>query len=32
MNTNDSKKEYVEIILIDGKMGWIQTESIWFIK
>ena len=32
VDISKQQEDWVEIILIDGKKGWIQSESIWFIK
>ena len=32
VDISKQQKDWVEIILIDGKKGWIPSESIWFIK
>ena len=32
VNFFNKQKDWVEIILIDGKKGWIPSESIWFMK
>ena len=32
VDISKQQKEWLEIILIDGKKGWIPSESIWFIK
>lgn len=31
VDISNQQKDWVEIILIDGKKGWIPSESIWFI-
>ena len=31
VNISNQQKDWVEIILIDGKKGWIPSESIWLI-
>ena len=32
VDISKQQKDWVEIILIDGKKGWIPSESIWFIE
>ena len=32
VDISKQQKDWLEIILIDGKKGWIPSESIWFIK
>ena len=32
VDISNQQKDWVEIILIDGKKGWIPSESIWFMK
>ena len=31
VDISNQQKDWVEIILIDGKKGWIPSESIWFM-
>ena len=32
VDISNQQQDWVEIILIDGKKGWIPSESIWFMK
>ena len=32
VNISNQQEDWAEIILIDGKKGWIPSESIWLIK
>ena len=32
VDISNQQQDWVEIILIDGKKGWIPLESIWFMK
>ena len=32
VDISKQQEDWVEIILIDGKKGWIPSESIWFMK
>ena len=32
VNISNQQKDWAEIILIDGKKGWVSLESIWLIK
>ncbi len=32
VDISNQQKDWVEIILIDGKKGWIPSKSIWFMK
>ena len=31
VDISNQQKDWLEIILIDGKKGWIPSESVWFM-